>query len=460
MKIIRFTGENVKRLKLADITPPPDGLVVISGKNDSGKTSVLDSIWWALGGDKNVQDVPIRRGAESGRIRLDLGDLIVERKFLPSGKPNLTVRNPAGAAPGTPDRNLPVYQSAQEILDALVGRLSFDPLAFARKKPREQYDDLRKVAGINVDFDAVDAANTADFERRTKINTSVKQKLAQAAGVNVPEGLPDKLIDRAEILDRLQEAGEHNSQIERAKARRQQSVADAEARRRTASHLEAQAREQRNSVAARIEALRKQIEDLRRDGEATALDLESQAATAIKDAEKISANMALDPPLPEPVDVSAIRAELNIAESINAGIAQRERRDAILCEARELERSAEELTQRMKDRTQEKISALEKAVFPVPGLSLEAGRVLYKGLPFDQSSGAEILRVSVALAMAQNPKLRVIRIKDGSLLDNDSMELLRQLAKEKDFQIWIECVDSTGKVGIVMEEGEVVAVNE
>src|ERR1017187_8482228 len=103
MKIIRLTAENVKKIKVVDITPTGD-LIQVTGKNGSGKSSVLDSIWWALGGEKNIQDVPIRTGTESARVRLDLGDMVVERVFRACGTTSITVRNKAGSEPGTPDK--------------------------------------------------------------------------------------------------------------------------------------------------------------------------------------------------------------------------------------------------------------------------------------------------------------------------------------------------------------------
>jgi len=97
---------------------------------------------------------------------------------------------------------------------------------------------------------------------------------------------------------------------------------------------------------------------------------------------------------------------------------------------------------------------------PVDGLGFGDGIVTLNDLPFEQASDAERLRVSIAIAMATNPKLRVIRIRDGSLLDEDSMKMIAEMAKDGDFQYWIERVDSTGTVGIVLEDGEVKADNQ
>jgi predicted ABC-type transport system involved in lysophospholipase L1 biosynthesis ATPase subunit len=99
------------------------------------------------------------------------------------------------------------------------------------------------------------------------------------------------------------------------------------------------------------------------------------------------------------------------------------------------------------------------AKFPLEGLGFGNGAVVYKEIPLSQASSAEQLRVSMAMAMALNPKVRVIRITDGSLLDSSSMKVIDEMANAQDFQIWCEIVDESGKVGIVIEDGAVAAVN-
>ena len=126
MKIVALQAENIKKLIAIEIRP--DGnLVQITGKNGHGKTSVLDSIWWALAGAKHIQSVPIREGEDKARIMLDLGEIIVTRTFKTSKKGEvpsaISVENAEGAKFGTP----------QTMLDNLLGQLSFDPLAFSRR---------------------------------------------------------------------------------------------------------------------------------------------------------------------------------------------------------------------------------------------------------------------------------------------------------------------------------------
>lgn len=449
MKILRLTAENVKKLKVVDITANA-GMNQITGKNGSGKTSVLDSIWWALGGKDGIQAVPIRKGQEKAFIRLDLGELIVERRFNASGTTTISVKNSEGAA----------YPSPQSMLDALVGSLSFDPLAFFGKKPREQYEDLKAIAKLPIDIDAIEKQNKADFEARTDLNRDAKARRAQAAGIAVPEGLPDQPVDESALLSQIQSASEHNAGIESSKAVRERVQRDANEKKAAAARHREIAAMNRERTAKRIADLKKQIESAEREGEAMAASADDEATTELKAAAELERKIDAAPPLSAPVDISALRADIETARVVNAGIGKKEARAGIIAEAKSLEARADELTRRMEAREREKLEALRTSAMPLPDLSLTAGGVIYKGLPFDQASDAEGLRVSVAIAMAANPTLRVIRIRDGSLLDDDGIKMVADMAAEKDYQIWLERVDSSGKVGIVLEDGSVVADNQ
>lgn len=458
MKIIRLTAENVKKLKVVDITPAT-GLNQITGKNGSGKTSVLDSIWWALGGKEGIQKVPIRKGAEEATIRLDLGTIIVKRTFTASGT-SVIVLNPLGAEPGTPDKKLPTWGSPQDMLDALMGELSFDPLAFARMDGRAQRDELRKISKLDVDIDQLDMLNAGDFKTRTDLNRDAKKKRAQADGLAVPSNLPKLPVDESELLNQIQGAGEHNAAIETRKARREQAERDVADKQAESVRLKMQATACRESAEIRVADLQQQILDVRRRANETASQLELDAVTSANTAIQIENKLASADPLPEPIQVAEIRANLDAAKKTNAGAALREQRDRINAEAASLEAEAKQLTDRMAGRQKEKADAIASAKMPIDGLGFGDGAITFNGVPFDQASDAEQLRVSCSIAMAANTKLRVIRIKDGSLLDEDGVALIRELAAEKDYQVWMECVDKSGKVGIFMEDGEVAVNNQ
>lgn len=443
VKIIRLTAENVKRLKVVDITASA-GLNQITGKNGNGKTSVLDSIYWTLAGKDGIQPVPIRAGQSKARVRLDLGEIIVERHFTKAGT-TLKVQNTEGA----------VYPSPQALLDALMGELSFDPLEFSRMGPKEQLTELRRISKLAVDIDAIEAENKADYAKRTDINRQAKAKSAQASGISVPTDLPARRLDESELLDQIQQAGEHNAAIEREKARRAQLQRDANDKKSEGVRLRNASAECREATTARVAELQREIERVRRDGEAKAARLDDEATTALGVAARMEKAIDEAPAIESPREVVSMRAALEQAKTVNAGIASRERRSAIEVEVEALERSSQEITDRMAAREKAKNDAIAAAEMPVEGLGFGEDGVTYNGLPFQQSSDADQLRVSCSIAMAANSKLRILRIKNGSLLDDDGIKLIAQLADDKDYQVWMERVDSSGKIGIVMEDGEV-----
>jgi hypothetical protein len=302
------------------------------------------------------------------------------------------------------------------MLDDLLGTLSFDPLAFARMLPREQYDELRRFVP-GVDFDAIDKANAADYAERTILNRRAKEERAVAASIAVPADAPDIPVDENAIAEDLERASERNS--ERARLLSEQD----------------HAAEQIARLRAEADAMEQQVRRLRQEADRL-------AETSF-------------PELPPAVDVSELGARLKAAQVGNQQYQAKMRRRSHLEDAAELEEKAEALTAVMAGREALKREAVAAAKMPVPGLEFGDGVVLMDGVPFDQASDAEKLRASVAIAMAANPKLRVVRVRDGSLLDAESLQILGEMAAERDFQCWVERVSDDGKVGFVIEDGRV-----
>lgn len=426
MKIIQLTAENVKKLTAVEIRP--DGNVVqITGKNGQGKTSVLDAIWWALSGTENVQSKPIRNGAENARIELQLGsgekvELVVERKFTDKAS-YLNVKTADGAK----------YPSPQKLLDDLLGALTFDPLQFMRETSKGQFEILRGMVKLDIDPDEIDKQNKADYDERTLINREAKAKRAQADAIDIPSGLPEERVDEAKLLDSIQAGADVNASIEKMKGEAQR-------------------------VAGKIQSLRDNAKSLRADAAELRLEADGKDARADEveaEAETLEAEFMNSEAPPDPVDLSKLREDLENAQLVNEAIEARERKAALAKEAKSLEDQSNKLTKAIEARNAAKQKAIEKADMPVEGLSFGDGAVIFNEVPLDQASDAEQLMISTAIAAALNPKLRVLRIRDGSLLDEDAMKRLADFAEERDFQIWIERVDGSGVVGVVMEDGHV-----
>lgn len=431
MRVIKLHAENFKRLYAVDITPQGD-VVTITGKNMQGKSSVLDALWAALAAVLPAE--AIRQGAERALLRVDLGKYIVTRTVSKKKDGGETTAVKVESADGA------VFPSPQRLLDELIGKLSFDPLYFARlseTKPgrRQQFDMLAKfVEGI--DFDAIANLNRGAYDKRTDINRRAKEAAAAASIIALPEVIPER-VDEAGLVQQLSGATAREAEI--AEHGRRRAALE--------NKLEDAARRQRENereyadLQARLTAL------------ADAHGKLVVEVTAIVD------EVAAFPPPPERVDSAAVAAQLSDAQTHNRQVvevlARVEKKASMQRLAESLEKEADELTDAIDARNAAKAKAISEAKMPVPGIGFGDGEILLNGVPFAQGSSAEQLRTSVAIAAALNPTLRVIHIKDGSLLDADSMAWLAEYAKVHDLQVWCEVVGTDEKVGILIEDGRV-----
>jgi DNA repair exonuclease SbcCD ATPase subunit len=425
VRIIRFQAENIKKLHTVQIDPQGN-LVKLSGANGSGKTSILDAIEYALRGTANVPSKVITTGKKSGTVQIDLGEVVVTRKFSESGRTTLQIMS---------KENRSIYPSPQSLLDNLTGKISFDPLEFIRMDPHKQFLELRRLT--NLDLTEIDEAIEKDYTTRREVKKEYQAIEARRDVIHVVPDLPLERRDEEALTREIAEVANFNEEITRQQLNREkierskQQIADQIAQR-----------------ARKIEALRLEIEEMEQE---TERDRES--------IENIVREMDTWKPLPEPKNASDLADELSRARIVNAAIGRREQRDALQKEIDALQSRHEALGTSLENNRATRIRMIEEAHFPIEGLSFGEDEVLWQGLPFNQVSNADQIRASVAIGMASNPRLRVMRVKDGSLLDSHSMKIVAEMAKDEDFQIWIEMVDESGKVGIYLEDGEVKAVN-
>jgi len=401
MKILNLKAENIKRLVAIDISPTKN-MVEITGKNGQGKTSILDAIWWCLAGTKNITSKPIREGEEEGYVTCDLGEIIITRKFK-TGKngqtSSLTVVSKDGSK----------FASPQAVIDKLMGDFTFDPLKFARMDARQQFESLRKFVP-DVDFDKIEADNKADYEERKNVNRQQKEKKVSADAIII-KSEPSEKIDESELMKEFKAATEHNSNTEIRKSNRK-------------------------NLFTKIEENKNKIAELEKENE----DISSKIENAGE--------------LPKLIDITDIESNMVNAKNINDAFDDLQHKKSLMNESNELLKQSEKLTQSIEKRNEDKQKAIESADLPVEGITFGDGEVILNGQPFDQASDAEQLKASLSIAMALNPDFKVIRVRDGSLLDEDSMKVLEKMADDNDFQIWIERVDGSGKVGFVIEEGQ------
>ena len=475
MKILRFVAEHVKRIAVIEITPTGH-VVEITGKNGQGKTSVLDSIWWALAGTRTHQPEPINRDHREARIKLDLGELIVEREFK---------RQPP--APGRQDERITTritvqnakgedLRSPQTILDKLLGSLSFDPLAFARKDEADQYRILQGVCGI--DMEESDRQDEQDYVARRIANRTAKDRRAAAGQIHVPTPMPER-VDLRELVADRQRREKRNVSIRRSddlRAKLERLIDESQKRAQNATDAVTTGEA---TITSRTEKLAQDIQRVRDECERKIAKLTTDCSGRVEQLqEQVDKSAAaakgftlgwqastkeLDamPELPKPETFDDLDEQFEQAEATNR-IAEEAERQAdtvkrLNQEAQSAEFASQRLTGEMDERKHGAADAVEKAALPIPGLALEHGRVALHGLPFSQASDADQLRASCAIAMRGDQELRVIRVRDGSLLDEDSMKILAEMAADADYQVWIEMVDSRGEGGIVIEDGRVKA---
>lgn len=425
LKIISLVAENVKRLRAVRIDPKGN-LVRITGRNAQGKSSILDSIVFALDGAGAIQKAPIRNGEQKAIIRLDLGELKVTRKFERTEAGDftttLTVENGEGLRAPSP----------QKLLSAMLDELTLDPLEFSRMRDEERFDLLKRFVPA-VDFAATEKANAADYAERTAVNRKAGDARTRAAAILVPAEVPAERVDEQALIDELAAVGEHNGEIAARKQRREQAELDA------------------GTLLNDAAALKARAAKLREEAEA----LDAQAADKEAKSAELSKRLAEAGPLPEPKDKAEVQARLDKAKAANAALDAVARRDALTKEAEEHEKRAEELTAAIDGRKADMRKAIAEAKLPVDGIGFGEKAITLNGVPWEQSSSAEQLRASMAIAMARNPRLRVIRVREGSLLDDDGLRIIAEMADAAGFQVWIESVDSSGKVGFVIEDGQV-----
>ena len=413
MKIIKLTAENVKRLKAVEITPT-GAIVRVTGRNEQGKTSLLDAIWWALGGTKDIQSKPIRKGALEASVELDLGKYIVSRRWTHKGSYlHVRQRDEEG-------RPSPVSRP-QDLLDGMLSKVAFDPLSFMRLKAGPQAELLRSIAGLDTS-----KADKEIAERSTE-RTILGRSMLSTPLSAMPDPGPAKSVDEATAA--LEQAQKDQQEFEAA--RRASTDAD----------------QKLFEAAAEADRLAKLL--------GLAREEYSRWEKISKAAKKLEEDKRVVP------DTAALRAEISAAAEHNLTVASYRRHK----EADEADQKVREKYAAMSVRILRLKSEREETILgvdmPVEGLGFDdAGGITFRGIPLDQASGAQKLRISMAIAMAAQPELRIVRIMDGSLLDSESLEVIRKAAAKKDFQVWIESVDETGKIGIVIEDGEVVADNQ
>jgi DNA repair exonuclease SbcCD ATPase subunit len=439
MKIIKFKAANFQKLKVVEIAP--DGNVVqITGKCEQGKTTILDAIHAALGGGKMPAE-PIRQGEKKASVEIDLGDMIVTRSFTPAGS-SLKIVNKEGFKASKP----------QDLLDKLVGKLAFDPLEFARADSKKQVEMLLGVIDLKIDLaklqelagiefkefenplDTLNEAYKEVLENRKLTNRqldSAKKVLADMPVVEKVEKIP--LADLVEEKEQLEKINK-NHKDQRDQALDQQYVVDSCGR-----EVEDKKQEiieiEHLLAEAKLELIKK--ESLL-DAAVKDLGIMNDVASALQDA-----------------DLTDINTRIATVDETNRQADKYVQRQAKQIELDKFQAESDDYTGRLKNIIDYKNTLVKSTKFPVEGLDFANGGINYNGVPFAQSSTAQKLKVSTAIGMAINPKLRVMLIDGAESLDSTQKQIVADMAKDNDYQLWITEVNENEKIGIYIEDGAV-----
>jgi len=509
--LIKLVSQNYKKIRAISIEPKGN-LVEISGRNGAGKSSACESLIALLKFSElpKSETEPLREGAEKGLLygafSEQLGGKVcleVTRTFNNKGTIGLTVTDAnKKKLPGGP----------QTVIDQFLSILAFRPMDFIQANKAEQFDMLKRLAPLEVDVDALDVQNETDYKIRHGINQQVESLKARIPATVFPDDLPAGELDISAISQEMEAAARANNEITVRQSRRDGEKVRAKGLREAAKRLrqdaeKAKAREieryvelakdQRDLARAcrdkkagyeeQIEFLKRQISTLQgkiaeADKEAAGHDssaeefsatvqngavptpqdaIESLQMAELRENDAVACEKRLSdaPPLPEPVDLTAFRQRVQEATTINDLVRQKQSRDKLAAELATKKAESDNLTKAMERREEQKRKAIANAKMPVAGLGFGKGEVLFNGHPLAQAGTAEKWRVAIAICIAQNPGLKAILVRDGSLLDKKTKAVIRDMASEHGYTILMEEVDETGKVGFVLEDGEIVADN-
>ena len=473
VKILELVAQDFKPLRAVEITPKGN-MVMITGKNGQGKTSTLEAALFGLIGVKALPNDAVRKGAKGMKVTLKIGGTngsgplefkVIRTLAEGAALPTFKLEMIKGIQNATP----------QKFLDSIFDARSIDPEEFMRMSSEDQVLKLREMARVETDdkftevsfdkrtgekitremtsFEAIDAANAQDYKDRGDLNKEAKALAAQIDAMAELAGLPKEKLDEKTVLRQLNNAGEENrkaQEVFKAKQDLARKVADA---RKEFEEGESQAKQ----LVRTIGDLELKLKEAKHALQVRGADNKALGKLLVE-----AENAYQAAPVGEPIDVTALTVELQSIQRTNRAIEQRDAKRALEAQLDAKQKAAQALTRKMEQREEKKLRAISKAKIPIEGIGFNDSmtQVLYNGLPLKSEGEAGQLRISALIAMKNNPQLHDIFIQHGEAIDEDGMKVLVDLAEENDFRIWISKVDSSGKVGIVLEDGMVVAENE
>lgn len=392
--------ENVKRIKAFKMQPSATGLTVIGGNNAQGKSSVLDAIAWALGGERYRPSVPQREGSTIPpmlKVVLSNG-LVVERKGQNS---RLTVTDPTGQKAG------------QRILDEFVETLALDLPRFMHASSKEKASTLLQVIGVGSELTELERREKEQYNERLTIGRIADQKAKFAKEQQYFPDAPSELVSPSDLLNQQQEILARNGENQRKRAARD--------------------RYDRELAEAQIafEAAKARLQEA-----------EANAMTARKSAQDLQ-------------DESTVELEASIAniEEINRKVRINMDKEKAEEDAREYARQYDALTAMLAETRKTKADLLSSAELPLPGLSILDGELIYNGQQWDNMSGAEQLIVSTAIVRKLKPDCGFVLLDGLEQMDLDTLKNFGNWLEAEGLQAIATRVSTGDECSIIIEDG-------
>ncbi|QDO92183.1 chromosome segregation protein SMC [Dolosigranulum pigrum] len=417
MKISNLQIENVKRVKAVRIEPTDKGLTILGGRNNQGKSSVLDSIAWALGGNRKKPSQADREGSMNKpylKVTMNNG-LVVERKGKNS---DLKVTDPDGNSAG------------QTLLDSFVEELAIDLPQFMEATNKEKADTLLKIIGVGDQLYELEREEKELYDERRSVYRIKEQKRKYAEELPYHEDAPDEPLKISDLINEQQEILARNGENQKKRQEAQ----------RLADRVDSQ-KEKMASVKAEIARLEDQLAEMEDIHQETVKDLE----TAQKTAEQLQ-------------DESTAELEQSIAENeqINEKVRTNLKKEAAEEEARSYETQYEKMSGQIQAIRDKKQALLDEADLPLPELSVKEGALTYKGQEWDNMSGSEQLKVSTAIVRQLKPDCGFVLIDKLEQMDLETMKEFGQWLESEDLQAIATRVSTGEECQIIIEDGEVV----
>lgn len=410
IKINKLEIENVKRIKAVKIEPTKNGLTIVGGNNNQGKTSVLDSIAWALGGDRYKPSNASRDGSTippNLHIVMSNG-LVVERKGKNS---SLKVTDPNGNKGG------------QQLLNDFVEQLALDLPKFMESSGKEKAQTLLKIIGVGDQLTALEQQEKELYNERLYVGRTADQKVKFAKEQPYYPDAPKDLVSPSDLIKQQQEILARNG----ANQKKRDQAVDL--------HVE------RNRLAEKVNSLEEELKRYKK--QLTQVDYDM--TIAYKTVEELQ-------------DESTAELEESIAniEEINRKVRANLDKDKAEEDARTYQDQYTELTKKIESVRDEKTDLLNAADLPLPELSVRDGELVYKGQQWDNMSGSDRLKVSTAIVRKLNPKCGFVLLDKLEQMDLAALHEFGQWLEQEGLQAIATRVSTGDECSIIIEDGYVV----